>query len=331
MEDGEKFKELQKNNQVIITDKPLNDETKDEFLDADIISISIYPHLNRDVLESFDHLQFIATRSTGVNHIDMDYCNQKGIYVVNLPLYGENSVAEHVFALLLTISRHMVESIQRTRTGDFSIKGLRGFGLQSKTIGVIGTGHIGKNVIEIAKGFGMNIKAYDVKPNEELKRNDDVEYVSMDDLLKQSDVITIHVPLTDETTHLLSSKEFEKMKQGVVLINTARGNIIDNQALIDALESKKIKAAGLDVLPYEMVIRREDKIVQSIHSQKSNLKSLLVDEILLNRSNVYVTPHNAFNTSEAVEQVMDHTVKNIKAFVNGNPINIVSEITEKNE
>ena len=185
---------------------------------AEIVSCFIYSNLHRQVLEKMKKLKLIATRSTGFDHIDLDYCNKNGIAVANVPAYGEHTVAEHVFALLLSLSRHIPKAAAQTRDGDFSLHGLRGFDLYGKTMGIIGTGTIGLHVAQIAKGYGMNILAHDVHPRTE----GGLSYVSLEKLLDESDIISLHVPGTAETRHMLSDKEFSAMKDGVVLINTAR-------------------------------------------------------------------------------------------------------------
>ena len=319
------FKELEKTHQVIKTHHQLNKKNIKEFKDADIISTFIYSELNEDLLSNFENLKFIATRSTGYDYINISYCRENGIAVSNVPTYSENTVAEYVFALLLTISRRMVESIERTKKGNFSFEGLQGFDLKDKTIGVIGTGNIGKNVIQIANGFRMNVIAFDVKPDKELEKKIGFKYVSLNDLLSESDIITLHVPANEKTRHMISEKELNKMKQKAVLINTSRGSIVDIEALIKTLGSNKLKAIGLDVLPDEPVIREEAEILRSIYKDKHDLENLLADEVLMKLSNVYITPHNAFNTKESLGRILDTTLDNIISFIEGKPKNLVTD------
>lgn len=319
------FNRLQKKHQVITTKKPLSKETIEEFKDADIISISVYPELTKEILTQFEHLKYITTRSTGIEHIDIDYCTEQEIAVSNIPTYSDNTVAEHVFALLLTISRNMFESIQRTRTGNFSLKGLRGFDLKRKIIGVIGTGHIGTQVIRIARGFDMEVLAYDVNPQKKLANKMEFQYVSMNELLSNSNIITLHVPENKKTVHLISTNEFSMMKNGVILINTSRGNIVDIQALLKAMESKKVGAVGFDVLPEEPTIREEVELMRSVYEHDHDLEDLLADQVLMRLSNVYITPHNAFNTYEAVQRIRDTTLSNIESFMNHSPENLVTK------
>lgn len=243
--------------------------------------------------------------------------------VCNVPFYGECTVAEHVFGLLLTISHNLTKAINRTRRGDFTMQGLRGFDLLGKTIGIVGTGRIGQCVIRIAKGFGMDILAYDVNPQEDFAFTMGFRYVDLNKLLSRSDIITLHVPAIKETYHLISHKEFAVMKKGVVLINTARGCIIDTHALLNALAEGKVAAVGLDVLPEEPVIREEAELLRSVFQKKHNLEEILAGHVLLRLRNVYITPHSAFNTKEAIQRILDTTVENITAFALGRPQNIV--------
>jgi D-lactate dehydrogenase len=234
-------------------------------------------------------------------------------------------VAEHVFGLLLTLSHHLVEAIDRTRRGDFSLQGLTGFDLRGKTLAVIGTGDIGACVIQIARGFGMNIVAYDTNPQGELAAKYGFRYVSLDDLLSTADIISLHIPANKKTHHFISRKEFAKMKKGVILINTARGSVVDIQALVRAISEGIVGAAGLDVLPEEPVIREEAELLRSATREEYDKTALLAGHILLRLRNVVITPHSAFNTREAIQRILDTTMENIMAFTRGQPQNIVSE------
>ncbi len=317
------FETLVDANDLELLDGPLSAKTAADHADAEAISTFIYSRLNRDVLEQLPRLKLIATRSTGVDHIDLDYCQQHDVAVCNVPTYGDNTVAEHVFALLLTLSHKMDQAIDRTRKGDFSPRGLQGFDLQGKTFGVIGTGNIGRHAIGIARGFGMEVVAYDLKPDDEAASQLGFAYVDMDELLRRADVISLHVPATPKTRHLLSHEQFDQMKQDVVIINTSRGNVIDSQALIRGLAEGKVYGAGLDVLPEEPVIREEAELLRSVYERKHNLDALLADHVLIRLRNVVVTPHSAFNTREAVSRILETTVDNIESFVQGKGQNIV--------
>lgn len=318
------FETLAKGNDLNLLDRPLNAKTAADHAEAEAVSTFIYSRLDRAVLEQLPRLKLIATRSTGVDHIDLDYCEQHDVAVCNVPTYGDNTVAEHVFALLLTLSHKMDQAIDRTRKGDFSPRGLQGFDLEGKTFGVVGTGNIGRHVIRIAKGFGMEVVAYDVKPNSEAAAQLGFAYVDFDELLSRADVISLHVPATPQTRHLLSDEQFDRMKPCAVIINTSRGNVIDSQALIRGLAEGKVCGAGLDVLPEEPVIREEAELLRSVYERKHNLDALLADHVLIRLRNVVVTPHSAFNTREAVSRILETTVDNIESYIQGEGRNIVN-------
>ena len=326
VEDWERlaFESLQGEHLIEFVADPLTLECAGTYADAEVVCPFIYSDLSAHVLKHFDRLKLIATRSTGFDHIDLGYCKEKGITVCNVPVYGDNTVAEHVFALLLAISHKMIAAVDRTRRGDFSLKGLQGFDLCGKTLGVIGVGSIGRCVIEIAKGFRMKVLASDVRPDEETASRLGFRYVEMDKLLASSDIITLHVPSNEHTHNLISYDEFARMKEGVVLINTARGDVVDIKALAKAIGEGKVAAAGLDVLPEEGGIREEAELLRSVYDRKYDLETMLLNHILLRLRNVIITPHSAFNTREAVERILSTTVDNIASFSRGEPENVVS-------
>ena len=318
------FEHLSKEHEVVFEEEPLDEDIIGKYTDAEIISPFIFSDLSSSILEKMSRLKFITTRSTGYDHIDIDYCNKHGINVSNVPSYGDNTVAEHVFALLLAISHKIPEAINRTRQGNFSQDGLQGFDLRGRTIGIIGTGKIGLKTIRIARGFDMKVLAYDISPNGNKAKELGFTNVSLEKLLSASDIISLHVPSNASTKNLLSEKEFNIMKDGVILINTARGNIVNVQSLLQALSSKKVSAAGLDVLPEEPVIREEAELLHSLFTHDKNLEDLLADHILLHMKNVIITPHTAFNTIEAVHKILETTVRNIEGFCEDEIINKVS-------
>jgi D-lactate dehydrogenase len=317
------FDALKRGHELVVIEKPLRADNAAQFADAAIVSTFIYSKLGRDVLEKLPALRLIATRSTGYDHIDTAYCATHGITVSNVPTYGENTVAEHVFALLLAISHRLREAMERARSGHFTPEGLEGFDLQGKTIGVVGTGNIGIHVIRIARGFGMKVLAFDVKPQPRLATEYGFTYATMDELLAGSDVVTLHVPALPQTEHLMDERAIARMKNGAILINTARGSIVDARALIEALRSGKLSAAGLDVLPDEPLIREEAELISSIFAKQQDIRELVADHILLTMPNVIVTPHSAFNTREAIQRIVITSVSNIISFLEGAPNNVV--------
>lgn len=303
---------------------PLRVDNAGAAADAEIVSAFIYSALDAAALARMPKLELIATRSTGYDHIDVDYCRAHDIAVCNVPAYGENTVAEHVFALLLALSHRLIEGVARAKSGNFSPEGLEGFDLSGKTLGVIGTGNIGRHAIRIAKGFAMDVIASDVRPNPALASELGFRYVLFDELLSRADVISLHVPATPQTENLLSEEAFARVKKGVIVINTARGNLIDTAALIGALRDGRVGGAGLDVLPEEPLIREEAELISSRFANTHDLRNLVANHVLLNMANVIVTPHSAFNTREAVARIVETTVGNIEAYLMGRPQNLVA-------
>lgn len=300
--------------------------------DFEIISIFVNSEGTREILERFPNLKLIVTRSTGYDHIDLSYCKEKSITVAFVPGYGDNTVAEFAFGLILNLTRKMYDSIDRVKeTGAFSYKGFRGMDLKGKTIGVIGTGRIGKEAVRIAKGFGMNVIAYDPRPNEEYANNEGVIYMSLDDVLGKSDVITIHTPLNEGTFHLINMENVGLIKRGAYLVNTARGGIVETEALVYALEKGILAGAGLDVLEEEGVVKDEMKFLKGggeavISSVKEilrgeenadTMRTIIANHILMKMPNVLITPHNAFNTQEALERILGTTIEDIRGFLSG--------------
>lgn len=294
----------------------LDSATVEEVNGFDAVSIFVSSQVNSEVIEELD-VDIIACRSTGFDHVDIETASDQGIKVCNVPEYGANTVAEHAFGLILTLSRRIHEAIDKVEGGEFDHQGLKGFDLEGKTLGVVGTGSIGQKVIEMAHGFNMDVLASDPFPKEGLEEELGFMYVSMEDLIKKSDVITIHCPLTDENHHLFSEEQFELM-DGTVLINTARGGLVDTTELIKALENGNVSRAGLDVLEEECVIEEDIEILGDI-SDDCDPQRIAEDHILMQRDDVVVTPHNAFNSREALQRIEDQTIENLqqgKNFVN---------------
>ena len=324
VEDWEKeFLKKKLNGHILkFSNEKLSLEKSPEIKDFDAVSVFIYSKIDEQIIGEIPNLKFISTRSTGFDHIDMETSKKKGITVCNVPSYGENTVAEHTFALILSLSRHLCKACIRRFEQNFSIEGLEGFDLKGKTIGVIGTGQIGLHVIRIAKGFGMNVVAYDVRQNKLLSEVLGFEYVTLEDLLASSDVITLHVPYMKATHHLMNKDTFKLVKKGAILINTARGSIVDTEALIEALDNKILAGAGLDVFEGEEVIKEEKQLLYEPKNLEV-LASLVKDHILLSKDNVVFTPHIAFYSKEALERILETTVENIAAFFSGKPQNVV--------
>ncbi len=310
--------------EVVIIDGPLDETKLPADNSADIISVFVDSIIGESVLAHFPNLKMVATRSTGYDHVDTSACQAHGVVVANVPSYGEDTVAEYTFALLLNLSRKVAESNDRIKeTGSFSLIGLRGFDLKGKTLGVVGTGKIGKNVIEIATGFNMNIIAFDKFPDEAYATKMNYKYLPFEEVLAQADVVTLHVPYVPENHHLINTDTLARMKKGAYLINTARGAIVDTEALLKSLKAGHLAGAGLDVLEEEGVVKDELNFLTSAHPGEHNLKTVLENHLLIDMPNVIITPHNAFNTWEALQRILNTTIENIKSFVAGKPVNIV--------
>lgn len=287
--------------------------------DTEILSTFIYSTIDQWVLEQFPELKLITTRSTGLDHIDLTECKQRQIAVCNVPSYGENTVAEHTFALILSLSRNLHKASVKRLIGDFSIEDLKGFDLRGKTLGVVGPGRIGLHVIRIAKGFGMNILAYAVHRNELLAEVLGFSYVPLEQLLRESHIVTLHVPYNEGTHHLIDRDKLRLMRKGSYLINTARGAIVDTEALIEALD-ENLAGAGLDVLDGEEFIKEETAVL--CECNKAEVLSVIAkNDILLRKRNVVYTPHIAFDTQEALERILETTVQNIVNFISTNKCN----------
>jgi len=301
--------------------EPLSLENISSAEGCQIISPFIYSKLNKDVLLKLKSLKMIATRSTGFDHIDTAFAKENKIIVCNVPFYGENTVAEHTFALILALSRKLFDSIERTKQGDFSLDGLRGFDLKGKTLGIIGLGHIGFCVARIANGFEMNVLAFDVEQDKKMAEEIGFEYTDLDSLLKNSDIISLHAPYNKETHHMINSGNIGLIKKGACLINTARGGLIETEALLKALSDGTLSGVGLDVLEEECFIKEEAQLLSKEFPKTCDLKTVLQNHILLRQKNVIITPHNAFNSEEALMRILDTTILNIQSFIKNKPIN----------
>lgn len=290
---------------------------------AEVLGVFVGSKVDKAVFATLPHLKLIVTMSTGFDHIDLTAAKKRKIPICNVPTYGENTVAEHAMSLLLALSRKLFPSVKRVKEGSFNYEGLRGFDLKGKTVGVIGTGNIGKHVLRMLKGFDMTVLAYDAFPNKDLQKQLGFAYVPLQKLLASSDVITLHVPLFKETTHMINKKNIKKLKKGAYIINTARGGIIESEALLWGLETGHIAGAGLDVLEEEEMLQHPEHVVLK-HYSDEEIKLGLISNMLIDHPNVIITPHNAFNSMEALARIMDTTIENVKAFASGQTQNDVT-------
>jgi len=281
----------------------LNEDTVDLAKGCDAVCVFVNDTVNASVIDQlYRHgVKMVALRSAGYNNVDVQAAFGK-IHVVHVPAYSPYAVAEHAIALLLTSVRRIHKAYNRTREFNFSLNGLTGFDFHGKTVGVIGTGKIGRIFIDICRGFGMNVIAYDLFP----AKDSGIEYVTLDELLEKSDIISLHCPLTAETRHMINSAAIGKMKKGVVIVNTSRGGLIDAEALLAGIKARKIGAACLDVYEEEADIFFEDR---SGHILNDDLLSRLIS-----MPNVIVTSHQAFLTEEALNNIAETTVNNILSY-----------------
>jgi D-lactate dehydrogenase len=314
------------------------DRLKEVPEDTEILSVFITEKIDGAFLDDHSLIRLIATRSTGCDHIDLDVCERRGVGIANVGNYGENTVAEHTFALMLALSRRLRDSERAVRTGRFSRERLRGFDLRGKTLGVVGAGRVGLHVIRIGVGFGMRVVAYEEAPHAFYGELLDFRYVGFEELMRKSDVITLHVPLTPTTRHMINREALALCRPGLLLINTARGGLVDSGALIEALDSGQVAGVGLDVLEDERVFQGgatqilSEKIAERVRSSAGTMvretsaqrvaefSKLVAHHRLLNRPEVVLTPHVAFNSHEAMERLTGITVENINAYLEGRPI-----------
>ena len=289
--------------QIKFFETKLNEDTVDLARGFDGVCIFVNDTANKKVIDSLYKMgvKFIALRCAGYNNVDVEYAFKK-LHIFHVPAYSPYAVAEHTMAMLLTSIRRIHKAYNRTKDFNFSLNGLTGFDLHGKTIGVVGTGKIGRVFINICKGFAMNVIAYDKYP----AIDSDINYVTLDELLKKSDIISFHCPLNEESYHLINSESIKKLKKGVILINTSRGQLIDSEALLDGIKERKIGAACLDVYDEESDIFFND---YSGHIVADDTLARLIT-----MPNVLVTSHQAYLTTEALSNIAEVTVNNIKAF-----------------
>ncbi|MBE6682139.1 MAG: 2-hydroxyacid dehydrogenase [Ruminococcaceae bacterium] len=281
----------------------LSEDTVNLAQGYDGVCVFVNDTVNKTVIDRLYEygIKFIALRCAGYNNVDIQYCYGK-IHVFHVPAYSPYAVAEHAIAMLLTSIRRIHKAYIRTRDFNFSLQNLDGFDLHGKTVGVVGTGKIGQCFINICRGFGMNVLCFDKYPNEKLG----VQYVSLDEIFEKCDIISLHCPLTDETKYMINKNSIEKMKKGIVIINTSRGALIDTDALIEGIKARKVGAACLDVYEEESDFFFRDF---SGHIVEDDTLARLIS-----MPNVIVTSHQAYLTKEALDNIAETTVTNIVTF-----------------
>lgn len=280
---------------------------------VDVVCIFVNDTANAEVIRlmAANGVKLLALRCAGYNNVDLKAAAECGIAVVRVPAYSPYAVAEYTVALMLSLNRKIHRAAWRTREGNFSLHGLLGFDMHGKTAGIIGTGKIAKKLISILRGFGMNILAYDLYPDYNFARENQVVYTTLDELYHSSDIISLHCPLTEQTKYLINDYSISKMKDGVMIINTGRGQLIHTNALIEGLKNKKIGSAGLDVYEEESQYFYEDRSDKIIDDDTLAR--------LLSFNNVIVTSHQAYFTQEALSNIATTTLQNVKDFTLGKP------------
>lgn len=309
--DRKLFDEYNKNYGYEITyfESILNAETAPLSKGFDVVCVFVHDKVDEKTIKILEEngVKLIALRCAGFNNVDIEH--KGNIRVVRVPQYSPYAVAEHAVALLLNLTRKLYKSYQRTRKYNFTLDGLLGFDIHGKTVGVIGTGRIGKVFIQIMKGFGTNVIAYDLYKDEAASREIGFEYVSLDELYEKSDIISLHCPLTPETQNIINGQSIRKMKDGVVLINCSRGKLVDTNSLIKEMETGKIGGVGLDVYEDEEEFFLRD--MTNSYKRDTNLS------ILLSMPNLIITSHQAFFTKEALDKIASDTFQNIKDVFDG--------------
>lgn len=288
-----------------------------------VLSVMVHSPVRAAEFDRFPNLQLVAARSTGFDHIDLVEAKRRNIVVSHVPAYGSNTVAEHTFALILTLSRKIHQAYQRTLRGQFDIEGLMGADLAGKSIGVVGTGRIGQHVIRIAHGFGMNVIAVDPAEDHNLAELLSFEYAPLSALFARADVIAVCCPLTDSTRGMFNRAAFQQMKPGVLFVNTARGGVVDSGDLLWALGEGVVGGAGLDVLEGEALMDEDELLAAVSRGKEHDMRNIAENLVLMRHPNVVVTPHIAFYSREAVNRILETTAANILAFEGGIPINVV--------
>lgn len=292
--------------EILYHEEKLNRKTAVFAKGSDVVCAFVNDDLSESTLEVLDELniRMVAMRCAGYNNIDFKYAYEK-IHVARVPAYSPYAVAEHAMAMLLTLNRKLHRAYNRVREYNFSLNGLTGFDVHGKTVGVIGTGKIGRTFIDICRGFGVEIIAYDLYP----AKDSGITYVTLDELFERSDIISLHCPLSKETHHMIDAEAIAKMKEGVFIVNTSRGALIDSEALVEGIKSRKVGAAALDVYEEEADLFYED-----------NSNTIVQDDViarLISLPNVLVTSHQAFLTKEALSNIAETTLKNIDSYLKG--------------
>lgn len=299
------------NYQIEFLKEKLTSDTAHLASGASVVCVFVHDSVDKDVAKILkeQNVQLVAYRCAGFDTCDVPTCDNMGLSVVRVPGYSPNAIAEHAVAMMLALNRKLMLANSRVRTGDFSLDGLVGFDMKGKTVGVIGTGKIGFCLVQILLGFGCRVLCYDIYKNAELLKNPAIAYVDLDQIFSESHIISLHAPLTPETQHMINEKNLAKMREGVMLINTSRGGLVDTKVLIEALKNGKVGSCGLDVVEGE-----NDYFYEDVSEEP--MRNDLIGR-LMSFNNVLITAHQAYLTREALTEIAVITLKNIEEFQQG--------------
>ncbi len=299
--------------------KPLNEFTElteTQYNDTDIISVFTTSNVSENILRKFKNLRIVSTRSRAYDHIDLNYCTNHNIAVFNIEQYGKTAVAEYAAALILSLVRNLLPAYFDMRKHLINHKNYEGRILSSYTLGIIGCGAIGSAVAKIAVFFGMKVLIHSYMKNSEL--TDSCEFVTLDELLENSDIITLHLPYNGENYHMISEEQFDKMKNGVYIVNTARGELLDIKALYDNLVKGKVLGAALDVLECEFISTYKGEMAAVMEESGQHcVETALITQKLFDMKNVIITPHIAYNTKESIDYILNETFNLIRDYIKG--------------
>ena len=308
-----------------LSQKHLDEHTACIAKEARGIGIFIQSKITQEVLDHLPMVKVIATMSTGFDHIDLKACKARNITVCNVPSYGDNTVAEYAFCLILVLARKLKQTLERVERGLFSRNGLMGMDIKGKTLGLVGIGRIGSHMARLGWAFGMKVIAHDLRLDVDLKEKYGVQFMTLEDVLEQADVISLHVPYLPSTHHLINTERLRLLKPTALLINTSRGKVIDTKAVAAALRENRLGGVALDTFEGED-IWIEEEFLKRDDLPAITLKEAMESFSIMRSELAILTPHNAFNTRESLERILITSAENLKAYFGGNPQNIVSGI-----
>ncbi|MDH5202717.1 MAG: NAD(P)-binding domain-containing protein [Nitrospirota bacterium] len=290
---------------------------------VDGIGIFIQSHITQEVLDLLHQLRVIVAMSTGFDHIDLEACKTRNIMVCSVPTYGDNTVAEYAFGLIIALARKFKPTFERVEKGFFSRTGLMGMDLKGKTLGLIGIGRIGSHMAKFGWAFGMKVIAYDLKPNAKIAEEFGVMFMSLEEVLQQADVISLHVPYLPSTHHLINAKTLRLLKPTAIIVNTSRGKVVDTEAISATLREGRLGGVALDTFEGEKVWI-EEEFLKRDDLPAVTLREAIESFTIMRSERAILTPHNAYNTREALERILFTSAENFKAYFRGQPQNVVA-------